>query len=801
MRKFIPTSVVLCAALMVATVVACRSDELAVRVQPRVEQRADSFSLSLDLGNVPFETRITATQPIAGDDDSNKSDKSDPTRPTRAALVVGQGGKTTINLTLGKKKDVDVFLILRNGDGSRLAVANSTWSTVEGETTKLKTNGQYTFTWVKGSGGALVEDEMWYLDAMTGGEWDATTKAYNINKACALPRRMFNPGESVELGEDIHVPFGLGTNALGSERKWGVRMYVVNGNREAGGYTPRLVCLDPEPSFSPYGSLLCMRFRTHVTLAADTHNALEDPEFRKKTKIAPNNFSYYLRGVSVESTSSTTGGCIKMDELSAPTRELLPWHPYTAGIADYVYDANHQTPFKAFTAFDIAQSDNLSSGYFLSKAPSIGAVGKWTPYYYLWVKSLDESLSAPIDNSQGLKVRYSMYNHTLKPDSYLSGSAKVFSRVFVASKKVHKSGHAYFANKELNGEVFMPAVFYVAPDIIYERSYGGTKFFTWPDSIKTNFEVKDNTRWSVGGVEARFSPLSKTFNVNVWNGDDDNTGTATNVNWQIPSRMMLRSVFPSPLRFINKDDMTQEGFLTDAKPEEVNINGHSFRADSYYFNPWSHSEGDSQQDGNYHVFYALKFVGTPYCEVVRYTLFDRWKTPESDNYPSNNTRFVIHSKHLGDVSFANKEEVRNFFENVVVGKYIDPRDPEKGLQRWPKPSPRLASDKLGVGFSNEFWGNFWYPDASKDVTMRVLHVPGPRIGDKNIGRTLVLGAVDNNQLDRYEITDNHRNTGVGPYNFTPFSGDFVNRKSGRISILPFIAPEEYTDPPTVGEHH
>ncbi len=808
MRKFIPISIVLCVVMLVATVVACRSDELVARVQPKVEQRADTFSLSLDLGNVPFESRITATQPIVGDDKSEKSeniDKSkglDTTRQTRAALVVGNDGKTTINLTLGKKKDVDVFLILRNGDGSRIAVANSTWSVVDGETTKLKTNGQYTFTWVKGSSNALREDEMWYLDAMTGGEWDATTKAYNINKECTLPNRMFNPGESVELGEDIHVPFGLGTNALGSERKWGVRMYVVNGHREAGGYSPRLVCLDPEPSFSPYGSLLCMRFRNAIGVES-THGAEQDPVFAAKTVI-PSNYSYFLRRISVESTSSTTGGCIRVAELGGVNRQVLPWHPYKVGGVDYTYTQKHQEPFYSARELDKAKPGDYATGYYLQKGTLMGSSvvqpGPWTPYYYLWVKSIDESKNEAIDGSDGLKVRCLMYNHTVKPDKLNYAGSKQFSRVFISSKKMHKSGRAYFTDRSLDGEIFMPATFYMAPDIIYKDPLKRT-LYIWPDSAKSNQTVAREARFTHAETQSGFAP-GQEFAVDIFKDDNDQVGKTAPVRWIVPSPMMIRSVFPGDFAGLNAGAHYSGGALAH-KPEKVNINGRVFQGDSYYYNPWDYDYNDSKNPKNYHVFYGLKFVGTPYCEVVRYTLYGQWYAEGSSSIIPDSSRLVVHSKHLGDVSFANDADVKAFFEKEVVGQYMNERGE---IKLNPKPQP-------GVPPSDKFWGDFWHPKPEYEVSMRVIHLAGKRglgsgDGTYDLGRALTLASFNGDKdengnitknLVAFEITDAGRTT--RPYEFKVWTGNNAYRFNGRASILPFISPIAYNDDPVANESH
>ena len=255
-------------ALFAATLGACRSDELAtkerVTTEKEVVEKADTFSLKLDFPSIDFNNKITAVSDVTVADEAKAEGKN-----TRAALHVNQDGTTTINLTT-EGGPLRVLLILRNQDGSKVYVSpNNNWSIVSG--TKVEASGIYTFTGVKGATGAPTwkKDDVWFLDAMTGGEWDDKTKAYIINKSCRIPNKMFNPGEKLVLGTDITVPFQLGTDEVANagERKWGVRMSVANNDRESvGGFAPRLICIDPEPNFLPYGSLLCMRFKN------DLHN-------------------------------------------------------------------------------------------------------------------------------------------------------------------------------------------------------------------------------------------------------------------------------------------------------------------------------------------------------------------------------------------------------------------------------------------------------------------------------------------------------------------------------------------------
>lgn len=777
-------------AVFAAALGACRSDELAVRDQNSSQtagtQRADSFSVELSLGDVPFESRITAVDDIAKPDEEPSNGEG---RATRAALVVGDGGKTTINLTLGKKKDVDVCLILRNGDGSRIAVANSTWSAVEGETTKLKTNGQYNFSWVKGSGSALSEDETWYLDAMTGGTWDASTKSYNINKDCTLPSKMFNPGEHVELGKHIHVPFSLGTNAWGNDRKWGVKVYVVNGSREAGSFVPRLVCLDPEPTFSPYGSLLCMRFRNGMGVQ-NTPNLKLDPLLNRRRAV-PSNFSFVLRKVRVESTSSTTGGCIKVAELGSPNRQILPWHGYRPGGGYYTYTANHQEPFKSENYFDKAKENDKKTGYFLAKGKTNGEAGAWTPYYYLWVKSIDENQTRPLFGSSGLKVSCTMYNYTVRPDELgTTGRNTSFSRVFVSSKKVHKSSHAYFADRSLDGEIFLPATFYMAPAVLYNHP---TRGFTWPDSIASNKDVAERSRMSFKEFWSRFGGR-EDFTVNTY-GKNDNVGHDSRIKWIIPSRMMVQSVFPPGIPGINVGAAYKEGKMEKVH-EKVSINGRIVEADSYYYNPWPYNREQSQQPRNYHVYYAIRFVGTPYCEAVRYTLYGQWDAPARVGDIPGASRFIFHSKHLGETSFTD-QEAKDFFEQELKSPV----------------QPSYNPPPVGTPPSNKFWGDFWHPSPDGDVSMTILH-PGGRFGlfgsgngAIDLGRAITIAAIEGGSMTDFEhlrtsgceITDANRVE--NPYDFRDWNTNRARLVGSKATVVPFMSPIAYDDEPFEGERH
>ena len=143
-------------AVFAAALGACRSDELATRERSTTEkeqvQRADTFSLKLDFPSIDFNNKITAVSDVTVADEAKAEGKN-----TRAALHVNQDGTTTINLTT-EGGPLKVLLILRNQDGSKVYVSpDNNWTVVSG--TKVEASGIYTFTSVKGTGGAPHDDE------------------------------------------------------------------------------------------------------------------------------------------------------------------------------------------------------------------------------------------------------------------------------------------------------------------------------------------------------------------------------------------------------------------------------------------------------------------------------------------------------------------------------------------------------------------------------------------------------------------------------------------------------------------
>ena len=800
-------------AVFAAALGACRSDELAKRECSTTEkeqvQRADTFSLKLDFSStsIGFNNKITAVSDVTVADEANAKDKN-----TRAALHVNQDGTTTINLTT-EGGPLKVLLILRNQDGSKVYVSpNNNWTVVS--ETKVEASGIYNFTAVKGASGAptMTKDDVWYLDAMTGGEWDPSTKAYIINRSCSIPKKMFKPGEKVKLGTnmadantDIVVPFQLGTNDVANAgvRKWGVRMAVANNDRNSSNLAPRLVCIDPQPNFSPYGSLLCMRFRNNTSMLAKELSANQDPVFSGRT-WQPGYYSYLIRGISVESSSSTPGGWIPVDRLAAPDRKPLQWYGYDANGHAYHFDHQADNPFVKYVQMDGVKDNDYHTGVLLKRGTPGQEDAPWTPYYYVWVKSLDESRSQALYGSLGLTVRIHVYNATLDPATTMHDPA-VDPRAVITSRKIHLSGRAYFADASISSGLSISPLSLSAPALLYQKKVNGHVVNFWPPDAKAGFNTWKNSEFSEHRVEynAVVSDLNNTFEVSPTNPLSNETPVRSNLKWMLPTGPMMKSVFPPQMNDINVMNYHAGGEWREMH-EDVSIGGVDLKNTlNYYYNPWEYKLKFSNDDNYYHTYFGLRFVGTPYCTVYRYTLFGKWNGDEGGGKQiyHEHTRFVIQARHLGNIPEPPRGW-KHFMQTVVA-------------------SGNAPSN--GHAHENDFWGhNFWQPSVEKGITTRILAVPGSSVSNgggpfagtgtqaRNVGTWLSLavnknGNLKNPELQTYDIRETP-NDNYWRYYYTfnnPFSGGagVWNKRNYVLSVFPFLAPEAIAEPAWVGERH
>lgn len=695
-------------AIFLVTLGACGTDELTQRtVQPASveEERVDTIRLQLDFPTINFRSEITAVE--EGQDTSNLK--------TRASLEVQDRGVTKVNLLANGTQNMKVFLILRNRDGSKVYISdNNDWQVVESQ--KLSASGVYAFTQVKGAPFTWQEDEEWMLDAMMGGTWNSVTKTYDINKSCMVPTKLYKKDEKMELNKDIVVPFILGTSWKGLldndlKRKYGVRMAVANGDRQ-GGTAYRLICIDAEPDFVPYGSLLCMRFKN------DMHKALEEIKAKYGMEfdgyypgVTATSFlnSFVLRGVNIESTSTTLGGWINVDALGAPDRQLLPWTGCRPDGSAYTFSTAN--PFKQTVQLDRAVTGDMHTGYALPRKKDSEADSKYTPYFYVWTKSIDESKDQASQFGGGeLKISLDLYNATLDVPV---GVRKAFSSV-----RNHKTGRAYFRDAGVGTELTISASNYFAPNFVYnDQSYDK---YRWPDADAKNstlnkssyfyhelYDWRDNKRYNYG----KLNYYKDEFEVYDAPAHKGGAPVYNSAKWVLPDAPTVLSLFP-PADMANINKMNVEKYNAGAfskQTERVRIGGIIFNnMTSYYYRAVAYDRANSKRSDNYETFYGLRFVGTPFCYAVRYTQVGSWlfsTTIATPNQVSENSRYVIHTRSVADanVDWTNEEACKRYLRDVVCGN----------LPNTPFVPPY-----------NAFWGDFWNPDPSLGVDMRNYLVPG-----------------------------------------------------------------------------
>ena len=236
--------------------------------------------------------------------------------------------------------------------------------------------------------------------------------------------------------------------------------------------------------------------------------------------------------------------------------------------------------------------------------------------------------------------------------------------------------------------------------------------------------------------------------------------------------------------------------------EDVSIGGVSLSNTlNYYYNPWEYRLKFSNDDNYYHTYFGLRFVGTPYCTVYRYTLFGKWNDTEGGNstFFHEHTRFIIQSRHLGNIPDPPRGW-KHFMQTVVAAGNAPSNH-----------NPHV----------NDFWGtDFWKPSVEKGITTRILAVPGSPVSKgggpfagtgthaENVGTWLSLavnknGNLNNPELQTYDIRETPKdNYWRHYYTFNnPFSGAAAlwNKRNYVLSVFPFLAPVSMDEPQWLGE--
>ena len=520
--------------------------------------------------------------------------------------------------------------------------------------------------------------------------------------------------------------------------------------------------------------------------------ANQDPAFRNRTWL-PGHYSYLIRGISVESTSSTPGGWIQVDLLGTPDRTPLQWYGFDANGHAYRFEKQNDKPFFKYVKMDGVVDNDYHTGILLKRGTPGQEDAPWTPYYYVWVKSLDESKSQAIYGSSGLAVRLNVYNATLDPAKTMHDPS-VSPRVVLTSQKNHHSGRAYFADASISTELGISPLSQTGVGLLFQNNVAGTTQNFWPPDINHGYVTYNNSEFSKRRVSynAIVKDLKGYFGVSHSRYDSPNP-EQNDLQWMLPTSHMIASVFPPQMNNINVMNY-HGGKEWREYSQDVSIGGVFLKnALSYYYNPWKYELKYSKDDNYYHTYFGLRFVGTSYCSVYRYTLFGKWDDSDQGSGARfhEHTRFIIQERHLGKIPEPS-QGWQKFMEEVVAAGAA-PSDQHPHV--------------------NDFWGyDFWNPSVEKGITTRVLAVPGAGRGavnvgsgpsGKNIGTWLAMavnmnGNLDNPELQTFDIRETQNDGYYGKfYNYNnPFtsSAGFGNKQNYGLSVFPFLAPVSAPEP-------
>ena len=153
--------------------------------------------------------------------------------------------------------------------------------------------------------------------------------------------------------------------------------------------------------------------------------------------------------------------------------------------------------------------------------------------------------------------------------------------------------------------------------------------------------------------------------------------------------------------------------------EQVRLDGKRETVTSYYYRKNKVVYTDQVENISENVFYAFRFVGTPYATVFRYREIGMWHIPagqgalfgrSNDQVPSRESRLVIESKSIGNHGNwknVGQQQAEEFLRNVVAKQeFWEENSSQRGeiLRR----SLHVNGDKVGgvpsgVGQRMHFW--------------------------------------------------------------------------------------------------
>lgn len=665
--------------------------------------------------------------------------------------------------------------------------------------------------------------ENWYLDAISipglslpNGSydpkvWDATKK--HLKFTAILPKRFYQGGESLEYGKDISFPFILKhTDLSGNNAKVGIPLTVStrditeidNYLKEQYGVVWQLYRGTGALGFrfdinqadangnrirrgimTPTGSLYCMQYENRMGQVLNP--VLFDDQFWEGANGRNANIEYDFRinGTSYHSTIASHSGYYDLSALPAVGGSLPTW-----GVEERTsYDDGVEFAEANRVEFDL----NTTTGW-----------------YYTWLHNI------PNPNPDGRTSFYlNLRNKTLVMEMQ---NFRVFTSRQTTGKKGFEDGKAYYRIARLDGELRPIPLMLMAEDFISFNRYG---------AVTANPASANSERGSTGGRSTavdnpkagalydykEVQNFRVPFQLSRWGwdqGEQRYKAIPTTLNWLVPNEAMMRSVFAPDIVGIN-DKRQDRGRLEWVTGETVSIEGHRYTdMNNVYYrrdtlidlapNPvatvWGAKAPDPSKPQQYNesinVYYAFRFIGTPYASAYRYIQVGKW----------------INGGGVGDDPLA--QLIDSYSEGsryVIQSKRISPRVGMKQVNgQWVLDKVAAENHLKKVIATENYWVKAGYIERdwekeklNPNVINRVLHVPGFINKNKavNGGRQFsfwLYYAGDPNPFSAQKTFTISAYTGgsgaLSNHRVTPIPTGAGIRDGWKYGILPFLEPRQ-----------
>ena len=641
----------------------------------------------------------------------------------------------------------------------------------------------------------LKEGEIWYLHALyaPGGTWDAATATWKY-QASRVVKKLYGANEKLTIGADIDIPFVLGHNVdpnnAPSGWREGYTLVAARDSKSSSGWAFGMEQMykndktsKANPRFKMQGSLYAFTLRNDMAKNESTAGLDGDDLTVSRLQYRPT-YDYQLKGFYVESTQSTTAvsyafNTLRMRIPEASRQMLIQALRLPANAINMIA---HPYKIKA-TPTTVPTRENPTRVFYKLTNPVDLNRQTTSGTFYFWMNEVDEnSTISTNDLGYGMSISADLYNKTISREV---GMVNVYH-----TTKTHKSGAFYSTNVKLKEELRLNPMARMGYDYLVgdpRRSNARFARSTAGNGADPNWNIGDP---GAGDLYAAFrgtSPALQDFDRSTFQVSYTYDRSGSNANapvietqnsdlmWNVPDRYDVFSVFPYSVmeesKFLPKDypgilynpEASRMGWNAN---EQVRLDGKRETVTSYYYRQNKVVYTDQVENISENVFYAFRFVGTPYATVFRYREIGKWHIPSGPNHlygvskdkePSRESRLVIESKSIGNHgSFknVNPAQAEEFLRDVVAKTEFWE---ENSLQRGEilRRSLHVNGDKVGgeasgVGQRMHFWTRRLKDQNTRKVLYREDGNPGVyydmRSNDKGLYWAVANGRILGGQI-------------------------------------------------------